>query len=218
MKAGILQLKRHPGADEKRCVAPGRLPQQGVDFRLPEDIVRGLALQAQVVEHHLHVLLHPQKLRRHLPAPVAVVLLAEELQGGDGGLDLVGPEGVVIHHVLLALGVLHRKRPALAAQDRKKRLVFLLHPGPGLRQAVQAHGDLPPEGPQRPPLAPPAEEIPAPGRYRQGKGEKPGVAQGRARQVIEPADEGKEPQAAQEQRSSRPAAAEVCPKLTRRFQ
>ena len=133
---GDLFQNEHPGE------LPHRLPQQAVQVRVPEDIVRALAVQPQVAQHHVHILLDLQELHFHLRAHSAGILLQEQPGRGDGGFDLVGPEGVVIRHVLQPVPVLRRQTHPVGADRPQQGLIVRLQYAPGRRQGQHRLMDL----------------------------------------------------------------------------
>ena len=150
-----LQVQGHPAVDKELGVFAHRLPHDLLQRYLPDEIVRGVAAQAEILQHHLHILLDLEQLRRQLPAPLRVVPLEQQVHGGDGGLDLVGPEGIVLHHLpppFIPLG--HQGLP-VPVEDLQQLLIGRLDGAPGLRKILQPQGHMACQCFQGPPPAPP---------------------------------------------------------------
>ena len=90
----------------------GELPQGGADDGVQgagaDDKVRGFAVQPEVAQDHLHILLDLEERLLQAAAFREILGLENQVHGGNGGLDLVGPEGVVVGHVLEAAGAFRR--------------------------------------------------------------------------------------------------------------
>ena len=116
-QARLPQIQRHPASDEERGILPGRLAEHGVQGGHADEVVGGGALQPEIAEHQLHIPLNTEQLRGQLPAPRALILLEQQAHGGDGGLDLVDPHGVVVHAL---------PQPGVQGGDRRPALLVEL--------------------------------------------------------------------------------------------
>ena len=96
-RALVFQTDSFP--DKLLCVFPHALADDVIQGAGSEHKIRAVAVQTQVVQHHLHILLHPEKLPLDLHSAVFRLCLQNQPHGGDGGLDLVGPEGKIVLHV-----------------------------------------------------------------------------------------------------------------------
>ena len=63
-----------------------------------------------------------------------VILLQQQVHDGDGGLDLVGPEGVVIGQLPQAVFLLRRQPGPVLTDGPQQRLIVLFQQSPGGRQ------------------------------------------------------------------------------------
>ena len=176
---GDLFQNEHPGE------LPHRLPQQAVQVRVPEHVVRALAVQPEIAQHHVHILLDLQELHFHLGTHGAGVLLQEQPGRGDGGLDLVGPEGVVVRHVLQPVPVLRRQTHPVGADRTQQGLVVRLQRAPGRRQGQHRLMDLPEKAFQFP-VPPEKGGVPQGEQDQpQHQAEEPGVGHRLHRQIVQ---------------------------------
>ena len=110
------------------------LADDAVQIAGADHIVAGPLVQAQVHQHHVHVLLDTQQLA-HEPAGIGgVVRLEGQAHGGDGGLDLMDPGGVVVHHLPITGGVGRLPLRCGAAQGSDGGHAVALPNGGGFRQ------------------------------------------------------------------------------------
>ena len=176
---GDLFQNEHPGE------LPHRLAHQIVQVRVPEHIVRGVAVQTEIAQHHLHILLDLEELHLRLPADGARVLLEQEPGRGDGGLDLVGPEGVVVGQVLQTVPVLRRQAYPVGADGPEQGLIVRLQGPPGRRQG-QHRLPGPPQKVFQLPVPPEEGGVPQPEQHRpQGETQQRGVGHRLHRQIVQ---------------------------------
>ena len=73
---------------------------------------------------------------------VRVRVLQQQTHGGDGRLDLVRPNGVVLHQVLIALLAARQLRAAVGIERAHERLILRLERTVRLGQLLGAERDL----------------------------------------------------------------------------
>jgi hypothetical protein len=131
------------------------------------------------------------------------------VHGGDGGLDLVGPEGVVVRHILEPVSVLQGQGRPLRGQGLAQGLVVLLQKPPRGRQGEDLLPDLDQETLQLP--VPPEELDVAHGEQNQPQGEaqREGVAHGLQGQIVEGEDGGADAQASRQEEQQLPVPPEI---------
>ena len=177
---------------------PHCAPKDFVQIAVLEEVIRGGAVQPQVGQNHLHILLDLQEL--HLQRGTVRPFLEQKAQGGDGGLDLVGPEGVIVRHVPQAVLVLHGQPGPVLAEGLDQRLVVLLQKPHGRRQGQNLLPGLPQQQPQ---LPVPGEKAAVPHGEEgqsQGQTQHPGVGHGLRRQIVEGEHRGEDHEKSQQQK------------------
>ena len=113
-------VERQAARDELPGETPERRTDDIIELRFAEYIVRPLALQPEVREHHFHILLDASEIGKKAAGGVAVLALEPETHGGDGRFDLVRPDGVILHQVLIAL-LAARQLCAAVGIERERR-------------------------------------------------------------------------------------------------
>ena len=106
-----------------------------------------------------------QQLYFYLRASGGSILLQKQVHGGDRGLDLVDPKGVVIRQLPEAVFVFRREFGPVLAHSPQQGLVILLKQASGRRQRQFFF----PRPPQKAP------QLPVPGK-------KPAIAHGKENQ------------------------------------
>ena len=211
LEAGLLQLQGHPAPDEEGGVLPGGLAEDGVQCVLPDEVVGAAAVQSEVAQGKLHIPLHPEELRLQVPDVVRRVLPEEQAHGGDGGLDLVDPHGVIVQGLPPA-GVGGGGDGAQGVpQLQQEGLVDLLPGPPGLGELVQEQCRLSPQALQIADPFPAAEEV---HRCPDGEGRRAqqgGVAHRLRREVVEPEYLGEQPHAQHQQQGEPGPLLEISP-------
>ena len=110
--------------------------QQPVKLDAAYHIVGRIAAEAQIVQHHLHVLLDPEQLLLQLRGVRRVVRLQDQPHRGDGRFYLVRPERVVVEHILHLQVGLAAGAGAVGADRAHKLLIIRLDEAVRLGQAV----------------------------------------------------------------------------------
>ena len=91
---GFLEGQTDLFQNEQLGVFPHRLPDHSIQLAPLQIQVSGLAVQAEVLEDHVHIL--GDALQLHLQGGGILLLgLEQEIHGRNGRLDLMHPEGVV---------------------------------------------------------------------------------------------------------------------------
>ncbi|MPM37513.1 hypothetical protein SDC9_84131 [bioreactor metagenome] len=96
----LVEAERDFLEDEKPRVFPQAAANQFVQLAAPQDVVRRLAAQAQIGKRHLHILPDFEQLRCERRTLVVLRGLKQQIHRCDRRLDLVGPERIVVLHVL----------------------------------------------------------------------------------------------------------------------
>ena len=110
--------------------------QQPVKLDAAYHIVGRIAAEAQIVQHHLHILLDSEQLLLKLRGIRRIVRLQNEPHRGDGRFYLVRPKRIIIEHVLHLQVGLASGAGAVGADLAHKLLIIRLDKAVRVGQAV----------------------------------------------------------------------------------
>ena len=112
-------------------------------------VIRQTVGEHQIAEHHLHILLHALHLLEQGALLVRVRVLQQQAHGGDGRFDLVRPDGVILHQLLIALLAARQLCAAVGIERAHERLILRLERTVRLGQLLGAERDLLLQPPQQ---------------------------------------------------------------------
>ena len=107
-------------ADKKRGIFPHSLADQRIQIVPCKDKIRCHFFHAQVLQRHLHILLCLEKFALHFTRKRRILLLQKQPHRRNRRFDLMGPHGVILHHIavfLLHLNLFFLKLPLVGCDD-----------------------------------------------------------------------------------------------------
>ena len=146
-------------ADKLRREFPHGRAQDRVQIAAPQQKIAAVAVQPDIAQRHVHILLDAEQLLAQL-AVFRTLLLQEQAHGGDGCLDLVCPERVI--RAQIGHFPIHPRdglRPVLRHRAAERLIIVFQRVRAAVRQILRSKARIPADLRKQPVLPPEVQKI-----------------------------------------------------------